>query len=121
MSAHPASVIPPDRELPAAPGAARFAPGRPGYGVHMDTNTKAHLVGGPRDGSTIDTGGDALVEVELDGMMHRYVRTTKQHEDGTIYNYDGMVAPDGGEPGVEDPQARVASPKADAEGHGGKH
>ena len=87
----------------------------------MDTNTKAHLVGGPRDGNTLDAG-DALVEVEIDGMMHRYIRTTKQSDEGaTVYNYDGMVSPDGGEPGVEDPAARVASPKADAEGGGGKH
>ncbi|MER7458342.1 hypothetical protein [Micromonospora sp. NPDC126480] len=88
----------------------------------MDTNTTAHLVGGPRDGSALDTGGDALLEVEIDGMMHRYVRTTKQHaEGGPVYTYDGVVAPDGGEPGVEDPQARVASPRADAEGQGGTH
>ncbi|MBU8856598.1 MULTISPECIES: hypothetical protein [unclassified Micromonospora] len=80
----------------------------------METNTKAYLVGGPRDGSSQDADGKALVEIELDGMIHRYVRTTKQHgDDGVVYNYDGMVAPGGGEPGVEDPAARVASPKAD--------
>ncbi|GAB3185517.1 hypothetical protein FHX75_13444 [Micromonospora palomenae] len=85
----------------------------------METNTNAYLVGGPRDGNT-QQAESALLEIELDGMIHRYVRTTKQHgEDGTVYNYDGMVAPDGGQPGVEDPAARVASPKADAEGHGG--
>ncbi|MER6593620.1 hypothetical protein ABT214_17565 [Micromonospora purpureochromogenes] len=84
----------------------------------METNTNAYLVGGPRDGST-QQAASALLEIELDGMIHRYVRTTKQHgEDGTVYNYDGMVAPNGGQPGVEDPAARVASPKADAEGHG---
>lgn len=88
----------------------------------MDTNTKAYLVGGPCDGSSRDAGDRALLEVEMDGMIHRYIRTTKQHgDDATVYNYDGMVAPDGGEPGVEDPAARVASPKADAEGHGGTH
>ncbi|MGV9373271.1 MULTISPECIES: hypothetical protein [Micromonospora] len=80
----------------------------------METNTKAYLVGGPRDGSSQDTDGKALVEIEIDGMIHRYIRTTKQHgDDGVVYNYDGMVAPGGGEPGVEDPAARVASPKAD--------
>ncbi|MGN9802631.1 hypothetical protein [Micromonospora sp. L32] len=84
----------------------------------METKTNAYLVGGPRDGST-QQAESALLEIELDGMIHRYVRTTKQHgEDGTVYNYDGMVAPDGGQPGVEDPAARVASPKSDAEGHG---
>ncbi|MET8371562.1 hypothetical protein ACPXB1_21085 [Micromonospora sp. DT68] len=88
----------------------------------METKSTAHLIGGPRDGSTHDTGGDALVEIEIDGMMQRYIRTTKQHDDGgPLYNYDGMVAPDGGEPGVEDPAARVVSPRADAEGHGGSH
>ncbi|MGX1615198.1 hypothetical protein ACWIF8_15060 [Micromonospora chalcea] len=80
----------------------------------METNTKAYLVGGPRDGSPQDADGKALVEIEIDGMIHRYIRTTKQHgDDGVVYNYDGMVAPGGGEPGVEDPAARVASPKAD--------
>ncbi|WP_200215019.1 hypothetical protein [Micromonospora coerulea] len=88
----------------------------------METNTNAYLVGGPRDGSSQDAGDRALLEIEIDGMIHRYIRTTKQHGDhGTIYNYDGMVAPGGGEPGVEDPAARVASPKADAEGHGRTH
>lgn len=83
----------------------------------MATNTKAYLVGGPCDGSVQDAGEKALLEIEIDGMMHRYLRTTKRHgEDATVYNYDGMVAPGGGEPGVEDPAARVASPKADAEG-----
>jgi hypothetical protein len=83
----------------------------------METNTKAYLVGGPRDGSSQDVDGSALLEIEIDGMIHRYIRTTKRHgEDSTVYNYDGMVAPGGGEPGVEDPGARVASPKADAEG-----
>ncbi|AYF32270.1 hypothetical protein EAD96_03325 [Micromonospora sp. BL1] len=83
----------------------------------METNTKAYLVGGPRDGSSQDTDGKALVEIEIDGMIHRYIRTTKQHGDeGVVYNYDGMVAPGGGEPGVEDPAARVASPKADEQG-----
>ncbi|MET7970362.1 hypothetical protein [Micromonospora sp. NPDC005305] len=82
----------------------------------METNTKAYLVGGPRDGSSQDAGDQALLEIEIDGMIHRYIRTTKQHDGGSVYNYDGMVAPGGGEPGVEDPAARVASPKADAEG-----
>ncbi|MEU1689988.1 hypothetical protein [Micromonospora sp. NPDC005707] len=82
----------------------------------METNTKAYLVGGPRDSSSQDAGDQALLEIEIDGMIHRYIRTTKQHDGGTVYNYDGMVAPGGGEPGVEDPAARVASPKADAEG-----
>ncbi|MEV4811638.1 hypothetical protein [Micromonospora avicenniae] len=87
----------------------------------MNDNT-AHLVGGPRDGSSHETRGDALVELEIDGMIHRYIRTTREHDDGgVVYAYDGMVAPGGGEPGVEDPSARVASPRADAEGRGGAH
>ncbi|TDC83208.1 hypothetical protein E1193_09365 [Micromonospora sp. KC606] len=86
----------------------------------METNTMAYLVGGPCDGSSREAD-HALLEVELNGMIHRYVRTTKQHgDDGTVYNYDGMVAPGGGEPGVENPAARVASPKADAEGQSGR-
>ncbi|MGC4892969.1 hypothetical protein [Micromonospora sp. DT31] len=84
----------------------------------METNTKAYLVGGPRDGSSQDAGDKALLEIEIDGMYHRYIQTTQRHgDDAVVYNYDGMVAPGGGEPGVEDPAARVASPKADAEEH----
>lgn len=89
----------------------------------MATKTDAWLVGGPRDGSSFDANGAALLELEMDGMFHRYVKTTRQHEESgtTVYTYDGMVAADGGEPGVEEPAARVASPRADAEGHGGRH
>ncbi|MBF9132616.1 hypothetical protein I0C86_27220 [Plantactinospora sp. S1510] len=63
------------------------------------------------------TSGDAgLIEIELDGLIHRYIRTTAtRNREGTtltVYNYDGEVAPGGGESGSENAAARVASPLA---------
>lgn len=82
----------------------------------MDTKTDAWLVGGPRDGSAHNADGAALLELDIDGMVHRYIRTTKRHDGNTtVYTYDGMVAPGGGEPGVEDPAARVGAPRTDTE------
>ena len=45
----------------------------------------------------------ALMELEIDGKLHRYIRThaTREsdgHEYG-VYNYDGMVDPNGAESG----------------------
>jgi hypothetical protein len=57
----------------------------------------AVLVGGPRDGDQFHAAGSALVELEVDGYVHRYIRTTATREaDGQsrlVYNYDGMVRP----------------------------
>jgi hypothetical protein len=73
------------------------------------------LVGGPRDGE-LTTADRALLEVEIDGMLHRYVQThaTRDHDgqEYGVYNYDGMVDPRGAESGVEDAGARLASPTA---------
>lgn len=65
----------------------------------------AILVGGPRD-DTLFTADDAgLVELEIDGLVHRYIRTTQQRDrDGRarlVYNYDGVVDPSGAQSGVE--------------------
>ncbi|SDZ29547.1 hypothetical protein SAMN05444365_109109 [Micromonospora pattaloongensis] len=81
----------------------------------MTNDADAILVGGPRDQDSVSAGGTALLELKIDGMIHRYIRTTQQRDQRTVYNYDGMVAPGGGEPGVEDPAARVASPLEEAE------
>lgn len=79
-------------------------------------NKDAILVGGPSNEDLVAADGAGLVEIELDGSIHRYIRTTKRREcDGaalTVYNYDGEVAPGGGESGSENAQARVASPTA---------
>jgi len=65
----------------------------------------AILVGGPRDGATFPAGDAALVELELDGLVHRYIRTTTSRErDGRslpVYNYDGEIDPDGAQSGAE--------------------
>ncbi|MFC7546615.1 hypothetical protein [Plantactinospora sp. GCM10030261] len=81
-------------------------------------NDEVILLGGPRDGSSAAASGQGLLEIEIDGMIHRYIPTTQEREhDGRrlpVYNYDGMVAPDGGQPGVENPENRVASPLAES-------
>jgi hypothetical protein len=71
----------------------------------------AVLVGGPRDGATVDTGGAAVVEFEINGFIHRYVVTTKtakQHDQGErsykVFNYDGEIDPRGAMPGAETPE-----------------
>lgn len=76
----------------------------------------AILVGGPRDELVVAAGDAGLVELQLDGLIHRYIRTHQQRErDGAtlaVYNYDGEVAPGGSEPGSESSADRVASPLA---------
>jgi hypothetical protein len=54
-------------------------------------------VGGPRDGAEFHAAGTALVELEVDAYVHRYIRTTATRGTGgqtrLVYNYDGMVRP----------------------------
>jgi hypothetical protein len=61
----------------------------------MTESQDAVLVGGPRDGERFHAAGSALVELEVDTYVHRYIRTTATREtDGStclVYNYDGMV------------------------------
>jgi hypothetical protein len=65
------------------------------------------LTGGPRDGLLVRSAGSAVVELEIDGFIHRYVLTAKrQQRDGTsytVYNYDGQIDPTGAMPGAETP------------------
>jgi hypothetical protein len=55
----------------------------------------AIMIGGPRDGECFTAPETALVQVEIDGLHHRYVRTTAKREvDGrqlAVYNYDGEI------------------------------
>jgi hypothetical protein len=71
----------------------------------MDDEPDAILIGGPRDGTVFHARDIALVELELDGMLHRYIRTTQErdHDGGSllVYNYDGEVNPSGAQPGIE--------------------
>ena len=85
----------------------------------MSESEKVMLVGGPRDGEIVPAGPTGLMELEIDGMLHRYIRThatrvNDGHEYG-VYNYDGMVDPNGAESGAEDARARQASPAADGD------
>jgi hypothetical protein len=69
------------------------------------TEHNAIFVGGPRDGTLFTSDDAALVELEIGGMIHRYIRTTRHRErDGRsylVYNYDGEVDPTGARSGAE--------------------
>lgn len=75
------------------------------------------LTGGPFDGSRLDGAEGALLELESDGLIHRYVATTATRrmddDELPVYQFDGTIAPDGGMPGTENPVNRMASPLAD--------
>jgi hypothetical protein len=90
--------------------AERFRPLRPGIDPAMVETHDAILVGGPRDGNRLDSGGQPVAEVEIDGLMHRYVITTKERDGRRVYNYDGVVDPAGAEPGAESPESGHHSP-----------
>ncbi|HLL68086.1 MAG TPA: hypothetical protein VK453_20570 [Micromonosporaceae bacterium] len=65
----------------------------------------AILVGGPRDGEPYAAEEAAVVELEIEGLVHRYIRTTKTREHGghsyPVFNYDGEIDADGAQSGVE--------------------
>jgi hypothetical protein len=50
---------------------------------------------GPRDGERFTAPDAALVQLRIDGLPHRYIRTTAIREiDGRrllVYNYDGEI------------------------------
>jgi hypothetical protein len=74
-------------------------------GMSTATEEDAIFVGGPRDGALFHSNEAGLVELEIDGMIHRYIRTTQHRErDGRsylVYNYDGVVDPTGAQSGAE--------------------
>jgi hypothetical protein len=57
----------------------------------------ALLVGGPRDGTLFTAEDASMVELQIDGLVQRYLRTTReqdQHGDRVIvFAYDGEVDP----------------------------
>jgi hypothetical protein len=79
-----------------------------------DTRYDAILVGGPRDGALLHSADTAVVEIEIDGLMHRYVVTTQERENEgrsyTVYNYDGEIDPTGAKPGAETPDGGRHTP-----------
>jgi hypothetical protein len=76
------------------------------------TNSDALLQGGPRDGTEFDSEGAGLIELEIDGMVHRYIPTMRRAGDKVVFTYDGMVDPTGAQDGVENAKDRLASPTA---------
>jgi hypothetical protein len=58
-------------------------------------DTDAIFIGGPNDGTVFEAPDSALVEVPMDDLVHRYIRTTATREqDGRtylVYNYDGEI------------------------------
>jgi hypothetical protein len=76
------------------------------------TEGDAVLVGGPADGAAFTAEDAGLVELEYDGMVHRYILTTQKHDGRTLYNYDGVVNPHGAQDGAEHAADRLASPLA---------
>jgi hypothetical protein len=81
--------------------------------------TNVVLTDGPFDNTRFDEYDDAdgpLIEIESEGLIHRYIRTTRTRtvdgQDLPVFQFDGTVSPDGGLPGTEDPQKRLASPLA---------
>jgi hypothetical protein len=61
------------------------------------------LLGGPRDGTLFTAEDAAIVQLEIDGLIQRYLRTARQEDhNGTplvIFAYDGASGPDGADPG----------------------
>ena len=75
-----------------------------------DTNYDVSLTGGPRDGAVVNGVGSAVVEVEIDGLIHRYVLTGKHQDSYTVFNYDGVIDPTGAQPGAETPDGGHHNP-----------
>jgi hypothetical protein len=73
----------------------------------------AILVGGPRDGSMFSAESAGLVELEIDGMVHRYIPTTRHHGERAVYTYDGVVDPRGAQDGAEHARNRGAVHRPD--------
>ncbi|MFI5844078.1 hypothetical protein ACIA8K_30720 [Catenuloplanes sp. NPDC051500] len=67
------------------------------------------LVGGVRDGEKMNAGNAALIEIEEDGLVHRYIRTSKSQDSLIVFNSDGVVNPEGAEDGIESSADRVAT------------
>jgi hypothetical protein len=84
------------------------------------TVTNVVLSGGPFDNTRFDQYDEAdgaLIEMEADGLIHRYIRTTAtraaEGRELPVFQFDGTVSPEGGLPGTENPRDRLASPLAD--------
>lgn len=68
----------------------------------MTDSSDVILIGGPRDGDRYDSPDTAAIQLEIDGLFHRYLRTEATREAGgetlRVYNYDGVVRPEAAKP-----------------------
>jgi hypothetical protein len=91
-----------------------------GYAGTM-TDCDAVFQGGPCDGMTHAAAGAGLVEIQIDGMVHRYIPTGRRGpEPGaelTVYTYDGMVVPARAATGAGHPEVGPAPDRDTATGH----
>ena len=66
------------------------------------TNPDVILVGGPRDGERYASPDTAAIQLEIDNLFHRYVRTNSTRELAgqtlRVYNYDGVVRAEAAKP-----------------------
>jgi hypothetical protein len=67
----------------------------------MDSSQEpdAMLLGGPRDGTLFTAQDAAIVQLEIDGLIQRYLRTTRRADHNglslVVFVYDGASGPDG--------------------------
>jgi hypothetical protein len=51
------------------------------------------LIGGPRDQGQVETIDAAIIHLQVDNLVHRYIRTGQRRTVGgrslLVYNYDG--------------------------------
>ena len=60
------------------------------------------LLGGPRDGMLFTAEDAAIVQLEIDGLIQRYLRTSQRQDhhgrELVVFVYDGASGPRGGDP-----------------------
>ncbi|GAB2954395.1 hypothetical protein GCM10027280_48490 [Micromonospora polyrhachis] len=65
----------------------------------------ALLLGGPRDGTLFTAEDAAIVQLEIDGLIQRYLRTSRHEQhDGqplVVFVYDGASGAGGAGSGLE--------------------
>ncbi|MFI5914383.1 hypothetical protein [Dactylosporangium sp. NPDC051541] len=62
----------------------------------MVTDDNAVLIGGPRDGATVNAGDAVVVEFEIDELLYRYTLSRRRLTTGghayLVFDYDGETA-----------------------------
>jgi hypothetical protein len=73
----------------------------------MDTSKApdAVLLGGPRDGVLFTAEDAAIVQLEVDGLIQRYLRTKRREDHNgmplVVFVYDGAASPAGRPPAAD--------------------